>query len=225
MELQFRDYSRRRKGAIMVYFLTHCVWYSFLIIFKVTIALTLLLVGGLLVLNGQMNTGQFVASEIIILLVLSSVEKIILSIDIVYDLITAIEKVGEVTDLQLESIGGRHPNFEKEEGYRIKLNHITFQPHTYLAPILANININVQSNEIVSFVSDSSVSPNTLFSLLGGLYETNEGSLSVNDLPITNIDKISLRDSIGSLLKQDKLIHATLFENISFGEKKTEEVG
>jgi ABC-type bacteriocin/lantibiotic exporter with double-glycine peptidase domain len=47
--------------------------YVFLIIFKVAIALTLLIAGGLLVLNGQINIGQFVAAEIIILLVLSSV--------------------------------------------------------------------------------------------------------------------------------------------------------
>ncbi len=194
--------------------------YSFLIAFKVIIALTLLLVGGLLVLNQQMNIGQFVASEIIILLVLSSVEKIILSIDIVYDVITAIEKVGEVTDLKLETTGGRHPNFENENGFRIKLNNISYQPHCYISPILTNVSINIQSNEIISVISDSSVSPNTLFSLIGGLYETDEGSLSVNDLPITNIDKISLRDSIGTILQQDKLIHASLFENISFGREK-----
>ncbi len=194
--------------------------YSFLIFFKVITALTLLLIGGILVLNQQMNIGQFVAAEIVILLVLSSVEKIILSIDIVYDVITAIEKVGEVTDLKLESAGGRHPNFENEEGYRIKLNNLTYYPHTYLAPILTNVSLKVQSNEIISFISDSSVSPNTLFSLLGGLYETTEGSIAVNDLPITNIDKLSLRDSIGTMLLQDKLIHATLFENISFGREK-----
>jgi ABC-type bacteriocin/lantibiotic exporter with double-glycine peptidase domain len=194
--------------------------YSFLIAFKVIIALTLLLVGGLLVLNQQMNIGQFVASEIIILLVLSSVEKIILSIDIVYDVITAIEKVGEVTDLKLETTGGRHPNFENENGFRIKLNNISYQPHCYISPILTNVSINIQSNEIISVISDSSVSPNTLFSLIGGLYETDEGSISVNDLPITNIDKISLRDSIGTILQQDKLIHASLFENISFGREK-----
>ena len=152
--------------------------------------------------------------------VLSSVEKIILSIDIVYDVITAIEKVGEVTDLKLETEGGRHPNFENDEGYRIKLNNISFSPHTYIAPILTNVTLKVKANEIITFISDSSVSPNTLFSLLGGLYETTEGSIAVNDLPITNIDKLSLRDSIGSMLLQDKLIHATLFENISFGREK-----
>jgi ABC-type bacteriocin/lantibiotic exporter with double-glycine peptidase domain len=47
--------------------------YGYLIVFKVVIALALLIVGGLLVLNQQMNIGQFVAAEIIILLIINSV--------------------------------------------------------------------------------------------------------------------------------------------------------
>lgn len=45
--------------------------------FKAILALSLLLIGGFLVINKNMNIGQFVAAEIIILLVLASVEKLI----------------------------------------------------------------------------------------------------------------------------------------------------
>jgi len=48
-----------------------------LIGFKILVTSGLLVIGGLLVLNQQMNIGQFVAAEIIILLVISSVEKLI----------------------------------------------------------------------------------------------------------------------------------------------------
>jgi ABC-type bacteriocin/lantibiotic exporter with double-glycine peptidase domain len=46
-----------------------------LIIFKVIITASLLSIGGYLVLSQEMNIGQFVAAEIIILLVINSVEK------------------------------------------------------------------------------------------------------------------------------------------------------
>ncbi|MFY8066089.1 MAG: ABC transporter transmembrane domain-containing protein, partial [Flavobacterium sp.] len=51
--------------------------YFQLIIFKVIITAGLLFIGGYLVLNQKMNIGQFVAAEIIILLVINSVEKIV----------------------------------------------------------------------------------------------------------------------------------------------------
>jgi ABC-type bacteriocin/lantibiotic exporter with double-glycine peptidase domain len=60
----------------------------------------------LLVINGQMNIGQFVAAEIIIILVIASVEKLIQTIDAIYDVLTAIEKIGNVTDIPLENEKG-----------------------------------------------------------------------------------------------------------------------
>jgi ABC-type bacteriocin/lantibiotic exporter with double-glycine peptidase domain len=76
--------------------------FFWLILFKVLIAAALLIIGGILVFRQEMNIGQFVAAEIIILLVLASIEKIITSLESIYDLLTALEKIGYVTDLPLD---------------------------------------------------------------------------------------------------------------------------
>ncbi len=80
--------------------------YSAMVVFKVVLTLLLLAIGGALVMNEQMNLGQFVAAEIVILLLINAVEKIILSIASVYDVVTALEKIGQVTDIELERTGG-----------------------------------------------------------------------------------------------------------------------
>ena len=49
--------------------------------FKVVVTASLLLIGGALVLSQEMNIGQFVAAEIIILLVIASVEKLIVGLE------------------------------------------------------------------------------------------------------------------------------------------------
>jgi len=66
--------------------------------FKVVITAGLLLIGGMLVLNQRMNIGQFVAAEIIILLVITSIEKLILGLETFYDMLTSIEKLGQVVE-------------------------------------------------------------------------------------------------------------------------------
>ena len=48
-----------------------------------------------------MNIGQFVAAEIIILLVINSVEKLIIGLETIYDMLTSIEKIGQLTDFPL----------------------------------------------------------------------------------------------------------------------------
>lgn len=75
--------------------------YIKMIAFKVTVTAGLLAIGGALVLNQQMNIGQFVAAEIVILLVIISVEKLIVSLETLYDMLTAIEKLGQVVDFKL----------------------------------------------------------------------------------------------------------------------------
>jgi ABC-type bacteriocin/lantibiotic exporter with double-glycine peptidase domain len=65
--------------------------FSQLIIFKIIITASLLSIGGFLVLSQQMNIGQFVAAEIIILLVINFTEKI-LRFRRFIDVLTSIEK-------------------------------------------------------------------------------------------------------------------------------------
>ncbi len=77
--------------------------------FKVIVTASLLLIGGALVLNQEMNIGQFVAAEIIILLVIHSVEKLIVGLESFYDVLTSIEKLGQVVDKELEAQEGERP--------------------------------------------------------------------------------------------------------------------
>ena len=192
--------------------------FTFLVIFKVLIAMSLLIIGGLLVLNQTMNIGQFVAAEIIILLVLNSVEKLITSLEVVYDVLTSVEKIGQVTDIELEKYDGiKIP--ERESGFELVIDKVSFQTDLYRNPILKDISFEVSSNQKVCFVADSTVSVNTLFCLIGGMYPINVGNISIEGLPIGNLNIQDLRNEIGNLILQDRLFHATIIENITLGRK------
>ncbi|MFD2569202.1 ABC transporter transmembrane domain-containing protein [Spirosoma soli] len=69
--------------------------------FKTIVTGGLLILGTTLVVGREMSLGQFVAAELIIVLITSSVDKLISGIDTVFDLLTAVEKIGAVTDLPL----------------------------------------------------------------------------------------------------------------------------
>ena len=69
--------------------------------FKTVVTGGLLILGTTLVVGRQMSLGQFVAAELIIVLITSSVDKLMSGIDTVFDMLTAVEKIGYVTDLPL----------------------------------------------------------------------------------------------------------------------------
>lgn len=75
--------------------------YIWLIAIKSVIVASLLGLGGFLVIDQQMNLGQFVAAEVLILLLLGAVEKMIKTMETLYDVMTTLEKLGEVQDLPM----------------------------------------------------------------------------------------------------------------------------
>ena len=79
-------------------------YWSF-ISFKILIVACMLLVGSYLLIEQQINLGQFIASDIVIILIISSVEKLITGVDKVYDSLTSIEKLSKVIDSENEEGG------------------------------------------------------------------------------------------------------------------------
>ena len=71
------------------------------IAFKTLITGGLLILGTALVVGREMTLGQFVAAELVIVLITNSVDKLIMGIDLIYDLMTSAEKIGQITDLPL----------------------------------------------------------------------------------------------------------------------------
>lgn len=196
--------------------------YTFLILFKITIALALLIVGGLLVINQQLNIGQFVASEIIILLVLSSVEKLIISLDIIYDVFTSTEKIGQATDIPLESYQGAVIEKAKDNGISIVLNELNFQSPLFTNNSLDSVSFSIQPNEHICIVSDTSLTISSLFYLLTGICHKQSGTIALDNIPLENINILQLRSQIGTVLASDQLIDVSIEDNIRFGDQSIE---
>jgi len=110
--------------------------YAAIVSFKTLITASLLILGSFLVVNRQINLGQFVAAELIIVLIINSVEKLISTLEVAYDLLTALDKIGHVTDLETESNAGRElHDLEIEQKLLLKTNNLSFKyPSSKKAP-------------------------------------------------------------------------------------------
>jgi ATP-binding cassette subfamily B protein len=98
------------------------------VLFKVLITAALLIVGSVLVIEQEINIGQFIASEIVIIMLLNSVEKIIGSLDVVYDMLTSLEKVSKILDKPIERENGMNIlDISQSPGIGIKLENLTYR--------------------------------------------------------------------------------------------------
>ena len=195
--------------------------YSLLVIFKVLVATGLLAIGGILVMEQQMNIGQFVASEIIILLVMSSVEKLILSMETIYDVLTSLEKIGQVTDMDLESREGIDLCDEcPDDGLHVSMKDVNFSYPDYHGRTLKDLTLEIQKGEKWVITGANGSGKSTLLYIMAGLYEIQDGKISYNNLPVGNLQLESLRAVVGDSLSQEQLFEGTVLQNIAMGRKK-----
>lgn len=184
--------------------------------FKILVTAGLLIIGGLLVLNQQMNIGQFVAAEIIILLIISSVEKLIKGLETFYDVLTSLEKIGQVVDKDLESQDGVNP-FEIEKPLTIELDDIGYTtPNNKM--ILNHINLNINQKDRLLLNSASGSGKTTLLKLLSGLIVPTSGTLHINNNSIEGILLNKYRGGVGQVLPEQRPFEGSIRENITLGD-------
>ncbi|MFK7784478.1 MAG: peptidase domain-containing ABC transporter [Crocinitomicaceae bacterium] len=194
--------------------------YILMVIFKVIVAAGLLIVGSLLVMDQQMNIGQFVAAEIIILLIIGAVEKIMMSLETIYDVITSLEKVGQVTDLELERTTGRNIHeIATRDGLKVEVSNVDFHYPGQEKYVFKDASITINDGENVVLLGDGSSGKTTFLYLLGGLYPVQKGTVAYNDLPLDSLNPIHVRTLIGNCLSNETLFEGTIFENISMGRE------
>lgn len=198
--------------------------YGLVVIFQVLIAAGLLAVGGILVMNQKMNIGQFVAAEIIILSVLASVEKLVLSLETFYDIFTALEKIGQVTDLELENEEGVELIIDKNNpGLKIDLHDVSFRYPGMSRANLENISASIRRRERIVICGENGSGKSTFLNVIAGIYDLEAGSIAYNGLPQGNLRLSSLRLNVGDCLSQEELFQGTLMENIAMSKPTVSE--
>lgn len=184
--------------------------------FKILVTAGLLIIGGLLVLNQQMNIGQFVAAEIIILLIIGSVEKLIKGLETFYDVLTSLEKIGQVVDKKLEEQDGIDPFEVKPELYaeldKIQVN--TDEGRN----VLKDVSFTFKANDCVLIKGDSGTGKTTLLKVLSGLIPPSSGSIYVNDISMEGICLNRYRGSVGQVLPDQYPFEGSILENITLGD-------
>ncbi|MEN0004168.1 MAG: ATP-binding cassette domain-containing protein [Bacteroidota bacterium] len=195
--------------------------YWFIVSFKVVVTASLLFLGSYLVIENRINIGQFVAAEIIVLLVMSSAEKLIATMETIYDVLTGLEKIGAVTDLPLERQSGMDfAEICTPEGIELEVKNLNFRFEDSNKSLLNGLTFTVNKGEKICIAGYSGAGKATLLQILSGTYTNYKGSVSYNGVPLQNLELESLRRQIGNFSAHDDIFMGTILENITLGSER-----
>ncbi|MEN9959997.1 MAG: hypothetical protein RL045_247 [Bacteroidota bacterium] len=189
--------------------------YKSLLFFKIALTTLMLTLGSYLLINQQLNVGEFVAAEIVIMLVIGAVEKLIISLDSAYDVMTGLEKLASVTESPLEKSGDLE--LSTRVGLAIEMKNFTFEFEAG-KPVLDSIDLHIESGEKIQIVGPEGSGKSLFMRILTGNYIDFRGTLLINNVPIKNYSLANLRKHTGILLQDQEIFQGTVYENISLGK-------
>jgi len=191
--------------------------YWSLVTFKVVITAAMLIVGSFLLVDQQLNIGQFVAAEIVILTIIGAVEKFITSLDKVYDVLTALEKLGKVTNSETESEGSIALE-KKQAGVAICFDDVSFE-YAGGNRVLNNLSFTVKPGQHIAVMGKSGSGKSTILRLLTGAFKDFHGNVLLDDVPIGNYSLNSIRSQTGILLNAQDIFKGSLLDNLTMGNE------
>lgn len=84
--------------------------------------------------------------------------------------------------------------------------------------ILNNINLYAHPGQKIAFVGSTGAGKTTITNLINRFYDINAGSITYDGIPVREIKKDALRDSLGMVLQDTHLFTGTVMENIRYGK-------
>jgi ABC-type bacteriocin/lantibiotic exporter with double-glycine peptidase domain len=175
----------------------------------------MLIIGVVLLIKQQLNVGQFIAAEIVILLILSAVEKLIQNLEVSYNILTGVEKLSAISGKKLESQGSI-PFEHSQKGISIEVKdlHLKFDPNK---PLLEDINFSIPPGAKICVMGDGGSGKSLLLELIGGTIKNFEGIININSIPINNLDQNEYRKNIGIFYNEQDIFNGTVYDNICIG--------
>jgi ABC-type bacteriocin/lantibiotic exporter with double-glycine peptidase domain len=197
------------------------IQYWGLVVMKLLVIGSLMALGIILLQKQQINLAQFVAAEIVVLLIISSLEKIIFQMDSIYDLITSVTKVAHVADLPLREASTVSPEQRseiKDKGpLSLSLSNLSFKYDDSTQWKFRDLNLQVQAGQKICISGRGGSGKNTLLKLLTGIYSASQGQVLVDQKPLEWIDRFTLNKRLGHCLNTEGVFEETLYNNIDLG--------
>ena len=202
-------------GARKKHFRVLLIQFASSLFLRVVTVGAFLVMGSILVMENVLNLGQFVAAEILVLFVVESLEKIILMMSTLYDVLTATEKLGQFTDLPLEPQTGL-PFGEAcpTKKVSIEWRNLGYQFHDSDTPTLSNLNLKIAPGEKIAIVGYNRSGKSTLMQINSLLIHEFSGSLLFNGMPANSLQLASVRANIGDLSSQEDIFKGSILDNI-----------
>lgn len=171
-------------------------------------------VGSLFVLNGSILVGELQAFVRYIWQVNDPISQVSNLSSQIQSAFAALHRISEILN-ETEEKPIEDPQTLTHVKGHVQFDHLCFGYHD--KEVLHDLNIDIQSGQMVAIVGPTGSGKTTLISLLLRFYDVTSGSIRIDGVDIRQIPREQLRSMFGMVLQDTWLFHGTIYENIHYG--------
>jgi ATP-binding cassette subfamily B protein len=176
----------------------------------------LLWYGAILVIQGELTIGQFVAFNMLIGYVISPIMQVVNIWDELQEVLISVERLNDVFSTKPEESPQNPMQALPPLRGDVRLENVTFRYDTEEEHnTLQNISFEVEAGQTIAIVGRSGSGKSTLVKLLQGLYQPTNGSIWIDGHDINHVSPQSLRSQLGVVPQECFLFSGTISENIT----------
>ena len=143
------------------------------------------------------------------------INEISIQMNTVFSALAGAERVFEVLEEESEKEDENIQQVSEIKGH-VALDNVSFG-YTPEVPVLHNISLYAKPGQKIAFVGSTGAGKTTVTNLLSRFYDIAEGTITIDGIPIEQIDRKVLRSNIAMVLQDTHLFTGTVMENIRYG--------
>lgn len=179
--------------------------------------------GGKQVVTGSMGSGELISFITYITQILMSFMMMSFFFMQLLRASASVTRIVEIIDTESEIKEVKNPVKELADG-SVTFKNVCFCYPGSTEKTLKNINLHINSGEVLGIIGSTGSSKSTLVQLIPRLYDTMEGSVIVGNEDVKRYDINTLRDNVSFVLQNNTLFSGTLRDNMKWGnENATDE--
>lgn len=172
-------------------------------------------IGGILVVTQGFDIGGLTVSLNYTRQFNRPINEISMQMNIVFAALAGAERVFEVLDQEPEKEEAGLVPMDKITGH-IVLDHVNFG-YTPDITVLHDISLFAKPGQKIAFVGSTGAGKTTVTNLLSRFYDIQDGTITIDGVPIEKIERSFLRQNIAMVLQDTHLFTGTVRENIRYG--------
>ncbi|ULL15648.1 ABC transporter ATP-binding protein [Paenibacillus sp. H1-7] len=173
--------------------------------------------GGWMVLRDQISLGTLMAFSAYLGMLFGPLQWFSQALNWTSRAMAAADRVFEIMDTPSDVPDDLEPvSMDWVEG-RVVLNQVSYGYEAH-HPVLKNIDLNVAPGEMIGLVGHSGAGKSTLINMICRFYDPNQGTITIDGVPLKKIKQEDLRKKIGVVLQETFLFDGTITENIAYSK-------